>query len=366
MFRINHILLILFLTWGVTYSGEGKVKIVLENGYYCTQLESGEKFQIVRQWEPQSPNTIVLSPDEKYVAYTTSNYLGFESEGRDVYYCKVDGRERTFLHKFEISTDTLLWNSFRGKDFIFVILMDCYYISGGIQVIDLKSKNIIYAAIGDSLEKIQGTDCYQVYCYWKPVQQGRQKICLEELSTIKEPISSDVSFYTGWGVSDLYVSTEREPILKLADLPKLAEGLGKKFQDFAKDRYFYISQIAPSPHNNRIVLIGGESLSFLGVFDVISRVLLLFDYFDSLKFSNPIWSPNGSHLAILRANDSGKYINFYEFTEPEKIELIKTYKVITDRPISDFRWSSDSNKFYFSYPSANYQKVETEIDLKDK
>ncbi len=130
MNKINYLLLSLIFISGIAYPGESKVKIIQENGYYCTQLETGEKFQIVRQWEPQSPNTVVLSPDLKYVAYTTSNHLGFESEGRDVYYCKIDGSERTFLHKFGFAVDTLLWDSYAERNFIFVIFLGCEIIDG--------------------------------------------------------------------------------------------------------------------------------------------------------------------------------------------------------------------------------------------
>ena len=368
MYKINYILLFFVLAYRIAYSEESKVQIILENGYYCTQLETGEKFEVVKQHEPWAFNKIVLSPNEQYVAYTTSNGLGFESEGRDIFYCKVDGSEKTFLHKFRICVDTLLWESSDERNFIFVIPKDCAAGSKAIAVIDVQAKNVILAFRGDSLLEIQGTNCYKVYYYGKPVETGRQEICLEELSTIKEPISSNVSFFTSWSESDIYISTQREPVLRLRDLPKLAEGLGKNFKDFIGDKYFYISEIDPAPDKNRIIFIGDvvENLWFFGILDSGNRKLLLFDYSDNLKFSNPTWSPDGSRLAILRMNGWDKYIDFYDFTGPEKIELIKTYKVMTDRPISDFRWSSDSKKFYFSYPFTDYQKVETEIDLTDK
>jgi len=365
--KIFYIALVLFLAYGFGYSEQGRVKIILENGYYCTQLESGEKFQIVRQWEPQAPNKIVLSPDEKYVAYTTNNFLGFESQGRDVYYCKIDGSERTFLHKFAFVLDTLLWGTFGERDFIFVISMSCSPVDGGIQVIDVKSKDIIISCLGSGMKNINGSDCYQIFCYSEPVQKGRQKICLEELLDIEVFVSSNVLFHTGWGVSDIYISTQREPVLKLSDLPKLAKDLGKNFKDFLKNRYFHISEteIVFSAQYNIIAFIGAgeESLSLTGVYDLWEKKLLLFDYSDSLRYASPTWSPDGSLLALLKRSSFGEHIDFYKLRGEGKIDLIKTFEVMAEMPISGFRWSDDSETFYFSYFNLRNQKIEKAIAL---
>ncbi len=70
MAKIYYILLFLLLTYGVVYSEQSNVKIVLENGYYYTQLENGERYQIVQQQEQWEYNKVILSPDENFVAYT--------------------------------------------------------------------------------------------------------------------------------------------------------------------------------------------------------------------------------------------------------------------------------------------------------
>lgn len=124
MAKIRFALLFLLLTYGVGHSEQGKIKIVFCDDYYCTQMPTGEEYKIVKQVD-WAPNRLTLSPDEKYVAYTASNGLGFENEGRDVFFCKVDGSERIFLHKFESSMDTLIWASSGVRDFIFVASWDC-------------------------------------------------------------------------------------------------------------------------------------------------------------------------------------------------------------------------------------------------
>jgi len=81
-------------------------ELISENGFYYVIQPNGGKTAIVAEHEPQAPNIAQVSPDGQYVFYTTANGLGFESEGRDLYYCKIDGTGRTFIHKFELSMDS--------------------------------------------------------------------------------------------------------------------------------------------------------------------------------------------------------------------------------------------------------------------
>lgn len=191
------------------YSEQSNVKIVLENGYYYTQLENGERYQIVQQQEQWAYNKVILSPDENFVAYSTGNGLGFEQIGRDIYFCKVDGSQRTFLHRFETDVDTLLWASSGERNFIFVISRGCDTSFGGVRAIDLQSGAAVFTFAGDGLRKIPETDCYQIYCQGKPERQGRQRICVEELKSIKKPDSSNVKFFTSWDAGDIYFDSER-------------------------------------------------------------------------------------------------------------------------------------------------------------
>ncbi|MDH4223918.1 MAG: hypothetical protein OEV55_10320 [candidate division Zixibacteria bacterium] len=356
-----YIVVVLFLGFGLGYSEQGKVKIILENGYYYTQLETGEKFEIVKQ-NDWPYNTIVLSPDKEYVAYTTRNGLGFENEGRDIFYCKVDSSQRTFLHKFRMSVDTLLWESSDARNFIFVMPRFGEAGLGDIQIIDLVLKSVILSLPGDSLRKIQGTNCYEVYLGGKPIQKGKPRICLEELSSMTKPAISSVKFFTSWVESDIYISTQREPVLKISDLPELAEKFGKKFGELVKNNYFYISVVVFSAQYNTIAIIGAGGRSF-GLFDLGEKKLLLFDYSDSLVYANPTWSPDGSRLALLKKSGSVKNIDFYELKGEGKINLVKTYELIAGIPVSVFRWSDDSDTFYFSYLNSNNQWSEEQIDL---
>lgn len=368
MAKTCYILLFLLLACGAGYSEQGKVKIILENGYYYTQLETGQKYKIVGGWEPQAKNTIVLSPDQEYVAYTTNNYLGFESWGRDVYLCKINGTERTFLHKFGNPVDTLQWVSIGGKNFIFAVSPGCEIADGGISVIDLESKNVILNLFGDSLSRILDGDCYQISCKYGAVPKGGERICSKELLAIEGTDSSNTDFSTSWGDGDVYVSTQRESILRMRDLPSLAESLGKDFRHFIGDRYFHVSVIVPAPERSRIVFVGEvvENRWFFGVFNMNGRKLVLFDYSDNQTFSNPLWSPDGRRLAIFRKSDWDRYFDFYEIDDKGEMNLIKTYRVETDRPLSDFRWSDDSKKFYYSYLFSNFQKVQVEVDLEGR
>jgi hypothetical protein len=366
MSKISYLILSLILISGIAHSEQGRVKIVPCDGHYCTQLESGEDYKIVKQVD-WALNKLTLSPNEEYVAYTTSNGLGFENEGRDVYYCKIDGSKRTFLHKFDFSVDTLLWVYFEDRDFIFVISWDCYQENGGIQVLDLAFKNLILTFQGNELKKIEGTNCYQVYCLDKPVQKERERICLEDLSTIKEPDTLNLRFFAGWSSGDIYISTERDPLIKFGDPTTSPNQDELSLRSLLWSGRCPVSKIIPDIENNRIVFYGErDNFGFYGAFDLENKKLLLFNLSDSLKFSDPVWSPNGGRLALLRKNNWETYVDFYEVDEKGEMYQIKTYRVTTDRPISDFRWSDDSKKFYYFYPSANYQKVQVEVDVEDR
>jgi|GEM_PF-5748442 len=366
MAKIYYIFLFLLLTCGAGFSEQGKVKIILENGYYYTQLETGEKYQIVAQ-QDWAPNKITFSPDENYVAYTTSNWLGFENDGRDVFYCKVDGSERIFLHKFQICVHTLLWESFDGRGYIFVVPKNCGIGPAEIQVIDCQSKNVIFTCAGDSLGEIPGTDCYQVYYNGKPSEAEKPKICLRDLQAIKEPDSLNMRFFIGWGNWDVYISTQRDQILRFNELSKSTREEDQALRGVMWSEPFALSKIIPNQKNNSIVFFGGDKTSgFFGVVDTESKKLLLFDKTDSLKFSNASWSPDGTRFAVIRMSNWQKDIDFYEVDEEGKVDLIKSYRVPTDQPLSDFRWSEDSKKFYYSYLFSNYQKVQVEVDLEDK
>ncbi|HVP37487.1 MAG TPA: hypothetical protein VMT04_10865 [Terriglobales bacterium] len=350
----------------IAYSGEDNVRIILENGYYYTQIENGQKYQIVAQ-QNWPPNEVSLSPQGKYAAYTTGNGLGFDNAGVDLYYCNVDGSERTFLHKFEDYARSLSWVSMDNRDFILVALMDCRYVYGGIQVLDVKSKNVILTTLGDSLSKIEGKDCYRIYCYGQPVEKGKRMICLDELLHLQAQDSSNISYFTDLTSGDIYSSTQSEPVLKLNSLSELSKGLGKDFGKFLEGRNFYISYVIPTHQNRRILFIGEAStLGLFGVFDLNEKRLLSLDYSDEQRFLNASWSPDGSRIAVIRLSNWQNYIDFYKIDEEGKVNLIRTKSLPGDGQVTDFKWSSDSNTVYFLYVSSGSQNVRYIIDVEDK
>ncbi|MDP3025119.1 MAG: hypothetical protein Q8O10_06255 [candidate division Zixibacteria bacterium] len=365
MFKLNFIILFLFtfLISGIAYSEQGKVRIILENGYYYTQLENGSKFAIVKQ-NVKADNKWALSPDEQYVAYTISNHLGSKNEGQDVFCCKLDGDEKIFLHRFEFGIDTLLWDSMGGRDFIFVTSRDCDSVGTG--VIDLKSKEIILTFPGNVLKKVDDLGCYHIYCNNTLVQQGRQEICLQDLTTISEPVGPKMSPFTRWAADDIYVTPQGESVLKLGDLPKLAENLNKQFADFSKNTYFYVSRVTPAPQKDRIFFIGqGEKyFSFFGVFDVESRKLLLLDCCKGAIYPDAMWSPTGSRLALLRRGFFNQYIDFYEFNDENKPILLKMFNLGQLTVVGISGWSEDSTKLYVLYIDViDNKKKEKTIEL---
>lgn len=366
MAKISYMFFFLFLACVTGYAEQGKVKIVSCDDYYCTQMPTGEEYKIVKQVDWGS-NKVTLSPDEKYVAYTTSNWLGFENDGRDVFYCKVDGSERIFLHKFQICVHTLLWESFDGRGYIFVVPKNCGIGPAEIQVIDCQSKNVVFTCAGDSLGEIPGTDCYQVYYNGKPSEAEKQKICLRDLQAIKEPDSLNLRFFIGWGNWDVYISTQRDQILRFDELSKSTREQDQALRSVMWNEPFALSKIIPNQKNNSIVFFGNDKTSgFFGVVDTENKKLLLFDKTDSAKFSNASWSPDGAHFAVIRLSTWQEYIDFYRINDKGKVDLIRTKSMTGNGQLSDFKWSSDSKTFYFSYLLSNSQKVPYIIDVEDK
>lgn len=359
---IFYTILFFCLAHSTAYSEEAKIKLLLEKGSYYTLTEDRSRFWIVSQ-NKQKDNKLAISPDEQYVAYTISNNFGSKNEGQDLFYCEVDGEKRIFLHRFEFSIDTLLWDSMEGRDFLFLTSGNCDSIGTG--VIDLQSKAIILTFPGNVLKKVDDLGCYYIYCNDTLVQQGRQEICLQNLTTIKEPVSPKMSPFTKWDSDDVYLSPEGESVLKLGDIPKLAEEFNKEFADLLKNTYYYISRVSPTPQKDRIFFIGqgDRYFSFLGVLNVQSRKLLLLDHKGDI-YSDAMWSPTGSRLALLRRGFFNQYSDFYEFKDENKPILLKMFNLGQLRVLGISGWSEDSMKLNVSYIDLiDNKKKEKTIEL---
>jgi hypothetical protein len=182
-------------------------EIILENGFYYIVQPNGEKVTIVKEQEPWAPNKAKLSPDRQHVVYITANGLAFECEGRDLFYCKIDGSERTFLHKFPAGVDDWIWLTKENRNFLIVICKGG--MSGpGIWVLDFNNKKLLISFPGNSVEKIQDTECYKLIGIRK-----ERKICPDELMHISDEEMSKPQVFTDWSAIQVYLSTERDPIL---------------------------------------------------------------------------------------------------------------------------------------------------------
>jgi hypothetical protein len=351
------ILIFIFVSWtfftiGPIFAQEKKPEIILENGiYYCLQ-PNGEKVMIVRELEYGGNNKAKLSPDGKYVVYTTTNGLGFEGEGRDLFSCKTDGSERTFLHKFVYGINYWIWVSKGTKKFIIVAGGQGGETSG-IYVLDSQKGTILLNFPVDSVELTEGKGCVKIKGY-----RFEKELCADELFYITQEHPFNCQVF--WNDYDIYLTTEREPIVNYQKCEKLISPIYKSLSPEEKTLYKGICDsfsvryglFAEANFSADKKSVNFRMSGIWGKYDLKSRKIVSFDFNGELSLK-VYYSPKGKYLAILKTEQpESKKIEFFENLGEAIFKPIFTKEFDKDIIISNIVWSQeDEEKMYYSLDS---------------
>jgi hypothetical protein len=189
------------------------LKIVQDDFTFYVQFPDGSKVKIIKDQGCGSREIAVLSSDDKYVFYTQCTGIGVESSGKDMFFCKPDGSERTFLHKIEGDAEKVHWIKNKGHNYL--LFLEVLGESGYayIDFFDFDQRKMLLKIEGWVLEPTKQGDCFVIER--DPSRSNeRSTICFDSLLSMSNPNKYNVQVYEGWGYhNELYLSTRREPFL---------------------------------------------------------------------------------------------------------------------------------------------------------
>jgi hypothetical protein len=299
------------------------------------------------------------------VVYTTSNGLGFECEGRDLFSCKTDGTKRTFLHKFSAHVKDWIWVTKDKNNFLIVILDG----EGGpgIWVLDFNKKKLLLSFSGDSVEVVEGTDCYKIVGIRKET-----KICPDELVQMRQKVTIKPKILINWMGDAVYFSTRRDPIFGYKEVLECFTPVYEMLSPEERTLYRAIQQgfadrIAYFPEES--TSLTGDSITFSisgmgGRFNLQKKRVEYLDIGGELSLK-AFRSPGGKYLGILKTEHTGiKKLLILSKTPDAPWENVLNKEFSVDATVSNLEWSKqDEAKIYYSLKEGTVTKDSCVIDL---
>jgi hypothetical protein len=341
-------------------------EIILEGGYFYAVQPNGEKFVIVKEHEPWAMNKAKPSPNGKYILYTTANGLGFECEGRDLFYCTNDGMERTFLHKFPAYVDDWFWVEKNNRNFL--IVLNRGSMSGpGIWVLDLDEKKLLLSFRGDSVERAQDSGCFLLIGIRK-----ERKICPDELIQMSEKMTPLPEIFLDWAAIQFYLNSKRDPILSSKEI---LEAFSTMYRVLPEEQMELYDETLQNLLRGNVLLGGpfpaGSDDTFVfncngisGTFNIQKRMMESLNVRGQLSLQ-AFWSPYGRYFALLKTELAGiKKLIIWGMIGDEIWENILFKEFSPEVNISNVAWStSDETKIYYSIQEGDLSKDSVMIDL---
>lgn len=331
------------------------IKIVIENWKFYVLFPDGKKVEIVKQHEGGADNVAILSPDQKYVFYTDMADIGFESSGKELFYCKSDGTERTFLRKLGGSVMNPHWLKKDGHSYI--LFYESFAGSGGgtIDLFDLDNHKLMVRINGYGFKKIEGSECFTLIDEIGKVKEG-PRICLDSLIASSEPQKYNIEIYGSYYRPDLfYLSCRREPFFE----PSLIWYDGKD-DEMIEKWYGGIGHYSPSHDNKRTAYwINKKSNSWVGV---LNKNTNSFQFMDSLTTGtfgdNSVWSNYGNFLGFVRRYPgSHQEIVVLEFLGDSSYVVKENMRLDEEQEIELIGWSTRKGGFYYMVGKKEFLKV---------
>lgn len=355
---------ILFLTYAELWS-RGK-EIVLENDMYYVVYPDGKKVSIVSSRSPGGPLVeIIFSSDSSYVAYTADNGTGWEGQGRDLYYCKIDGSERTIVLSTSAGIGGLSWVKTEEKQYIvFGQLAGRAEDMGHVKVYDFEKHQIVFDTLGLGLVRIGNTATFLVNDFLF----SEKKAFVLDLSKIPFRISSlDSLPKTESDTSRLWcedaILQQTSPELRRAPVQFIPEywphnpynksdyiDLVRIYPEFNR-----LSCLVPSP-DGRFVAFSATGARFTcnGLLDTETHKTHALRFLLGTFDGQPCWSPNSDYIAFINLVDSrNKFINVFSIASVLNSKYPMTTKKEFERPTAkSFKicFSSNSDTLYYEVP----------------
>lgn len=360
------VFVLLFPAVGHSVTNPEAPEIILEEGYFYSVQPEGQKVVIVKEHEPWAMNKAKLSPDGKYILYTTANGLGFECEGRDLFYCMNDGTERTFLHKLPAYVDDWFWVAENDRNFL--IVLNRGSMSGpGIWVLDFEKKNLLLSFFGDSVERISDAECYKLAGIRK-----EKVICPDDLIRLSEQAMPEPKIFVNWMGDLVYLSSQREPVFGYNEVLKcfapvydmLSAQERTPYREIRKKfthRTAFFAREATSLAENKISFsISGMS----GRFDLKKRKVEFLDIGGTLSLK-VFCSPEGRHMVILKTEPAAvQKLVILRKTGEDSWKNMLTKEFSLDASIFNLEWSKqDETRIYYSVKEGDISKDSCVIDL---
>jgi hypothetical protein len=364
LFKILIFTLSILLLMNVALWSKGK-EIVLEDYWYYVTHPDGKKVSIVSARTGGEPHVeVIFSPDSNYVAYTGSNGTGFEGEGRDLFYCKTDGSEKTLILSSNTSIRYLYWVKAAHKNYILFDQWGSQEELGHVRVYDFVKHFVVFDTLGTSLVRIGDTAKFLVSNYifsWSIVY------ILDLNKEIPRTYGFEATgeFGLDSGRTNCAYSTIKRaaPELRVAPVGFIPPywphdsynvsdyiDLVRKAFEFTR-----LTCLVPSPSVRFLAFSAtGERFTCNGILDTKTQKTHALRFFLGTFDGQPCWSPNSEYVAFINLVDSrNKFINVFSIDSV----LNSKYPMITkkefERPTAkSFKvcFSANSDTLYYEVP----------------
>jgi len=352
---------ILLLTSADLWSKEKE--IVLENHVYYVIHPNGKKVNIVSSRAPGGPwIEVVFSPDSTYVTYTADNGTGFEGQGRDLYYCRTDGSERTVVLCTSAGIHDLNWLRTGEKQYIVFVewesggkdvgLVKAYDFDEARTVFDTAALNLI--RIGDTPKLLVNAFLFRdqmayvldlskiPFATFNLDSLGKIESDTIRIRCTHAVLQHRAPELTGRWVGFIPTYWPHEPynVSKYIDLvPNSVE-------------FTRLSCLVPSP-NDRFVGFSATGRRFTcnGILDTKTHKTHALRFFLGSFDGQPCWSPNSEYVAFINlVGGRGKYINVFSIdsvlSSKNPMIIKKNFERPTDKSF-EICFSPDSDTLYY-------------------
>jgi len=342
-----------FLLLAISTAIPQDLKIVKEKRTFYVLFPDSSKVKIVKDQGCGARDVAVLSPDSKYVFYTDCTGIGFESSGKDLFYCKPDGTERTFLHKTYGSVSNIAWVN-RDRH-LYLLFYELYAgeVEGFVDVYDFENRRMILRIEARGLQRIGDTECFEIEKELKrpPVHST---ICLDSLLALSNPDEYELRVYHGYGFPNvLYLSIRREPFLN-------PDVYWDQIPEYAEIYYGGLGQCFPSRWKRRTVhCVNMDSKSWVGVLNNKTNV---FQFSDSMTVGeykyNFAWSDCDRFLAFVKnLPDNYQEIVVLEFLGDTSYVVKEEVKLKEEREVELVGWSIRKGGFEYMLGKKEFLKI---------